>query len=141
MSKLLPLLTALIFFTFSCSDDLGPCSNVMPTCACGQFLLLDRWGEPLIGENKAYHPDSIKMLNDSEKWNLRVEDSLVFFNYGLLSSDEEYYIYLSSSVQDTITVNITNTPGECFTVKNISEFNYSGTRTTIDGNKVVVIEI
>lgn len=95
----------------------------------------------MIGENKTYHPDSIKMLNDPEKWNLRVEDSLVFFNYGSLNSNEEYYIYLSSSVQDTITVNISSTPGECFTVKNISEFNYSDARTAIDRSKVVVIEI
>lgn len=143
MSKALKSLIALgiILNTFSCSNDLDPCANIGIPCACGNFLLLNRWGEPMIGQNKAYHPDSIKMLNAPEKWNLRVEDSLVFFNYGLLNPNEEYYIYLSSSVQDTITLNFTNTPGECFTVKNISEFNYSGARTTIDRNKVVVIEI
>src|SRR5690606_9203595 len=122
MSKLLKhffLYPGILFCLISCQDDdLEPCSTVIPTCACGQFLLLDRWGEPMIGENKAYYPDSIKMLNEPEKWDLRVEDSLVFFNYGLLSSNEEYYIYLSSTVQDTITFNFTNTPGECFNIKN-----------------------
>ncbi len=130
-----------LLFASCTDDDLGPCANVMPACACGQFLLVDRWGSPLIGEDKMFHSDSIKMMNEPEKWNLRIEDSVVFFNYGLLTSNKEYYLYLSSSVQDTIQVSISSTPGECFTVKNISEFNYSGARTTIDGSKIVVIKI
>lgn len=143
MSKLLKPLFALVivFSLFSCSDDLGPCANVGIPCDCGQFLMLDRWGEPMIGENKTYHPDSIKILNDPEKWNLRVEDSLVFFNYGSLNSNEEYYIYLSSSVQDTIILNFTFTPGKCFTVKNIYDFNYNGGKTTIENNRVLIIKI
>ena len=95
----------------------------------------------MIGENKTYHPDSIKILNDPEKWNLRIEDSLVYFDYGLLNSNEEYYLYLSSTLQDTIKLNINNTPGECFTIKNISEFNYSGAKTTIGGDRIIVIKI
>ncbi|WP_417608713.1 hypothetical protein [Owenweeksia hongkongensis] len=138
------LFTALsiIFLFTSCNDDdLGPCANVMPACACGQLLLLDRWGSPLIGEDKMFHPDSIKMINGAERWDLRIEDSLVFFDYGLLTSNKEYYLYLSSSVQDTIQVSITSQPGECFIIKNISDFTYSEARVTIDDNKIVVIKI
>ncbi|WP_417601439.1 hypothetical protein [Owenweeksia hongkongensis] len=134
-------LSIIILFTSCTDDDLGPCANVMPACACGQFLLLDRWGSPLIGEGKMFHPDSIKMINGAERWDLRIEDSLVFFDYGLLTFNKEYYLYLSSSVQDTIQVSITSQPGECFIVKNISDFTYSGARVTIDDNKIVVIKI
>lgn len=142
MPKILLISISICLLLLSCkkNDELGPCATVIPKCVCGSFLLLDRWGQPLIGEKRMYHPDSIKMLTEPEKWNLRFEDSLVFFNYGSLSSDKEYYLYLSSDVQDTITMNFTSTQGECFTVKNISDFKYSGAKTSIDEDEIIVIK-
>ena len=142
MPKILLVSISVCLLILSCkkNDELGPCANVIPKCACSSFSLLDRWGQPLIGENRMYHQDSIKMLTEPKKWNLRFEDSLVLFNYGSLSSDKEYYIHLSSDVQDTITMNFTSTQGECFTVKDISDFKYSGAKTSMDRDEIIVIK-
>lgn len=94
----------------------------------------------MVGENRMYHPDSIEILNAPDKWRLTTEDSMMYFNYGLVSSNEAYYLKLSSDVVDTVNLNIKITEVDCGAIKDIAEFYYSGAKVTIDDNRVVVIK-
>ncbi|NND88150.1 MAG: hypothetical protein HKM28_02760 [Flavobacteriaceae bacterium] len=140
MKNLLSCLMIFMLIIGCTSDDSNPCANVLPSPNNLLLDIQDSQGNSLIGT--VYVQDSFRLrTNNSVTYvqSQEIDDAAalsIFFTQ--LESGESYYLDLSETETDTLRVNYTATPNECFVAYEIDQVVYNGEDGTIDQNLVTV---
>ena len=120
------LLLSLIFFLLflSCIEENKECQPKLYKCL---IRLINQDGESVIGTNKIYSPDTVKMIINDRIWTADIDSNGIYWDYSGLDylNTTNYYLYLNFQETDTLNFKIGSTPGECFNTYRIDTFYYN----------------
>ena len=136
--KKIALLILFCIGLFSCSNDDVDCSLVQPPPSNMLLKLEDTDGNSLIGTT--FVQDSFKLHNTSSTIYLKPyatgpQDELVFW-FDEINSNATYYLELSPTDTDTLSVGHTTINDVCFSYKVLNSFIYN-TEIIYDDNSEV----
>lgn len=125
MKKYVLLFTICLFF-LSCGDDDVDCSLAIPPPNNVLFQLQDPQGNLLIGTT--FLQDSFKLFNPSSTVYLKPVTSFsgtLSISFPDIESSDTYFLELSSTDTDTLSLDFNTTPSDCFTSYSLNSFIYN----------------
>ena len=137
---------------FNCSPKNYECELFDPEIGSLHLKFLDNSNNYLIGYDKLYNPDSIKIFHEDDSidngdyYRIKIEDSEIEIYYSLIPNNSAIYLQLSSFEIDTLQISYNyidaiTSEGCEYTKATISVLNYNNEEiSTIDGETYEIVK-